>query len=109
MGGKSEGKGINKSGNPLKRLSSINELGILIALIVLCVLLGLTSPVFFRFDNVMNVLRQISLVAIMAVGEAFVIITGGDRPFRRKHDDIGRHIYCMADHSGDRSNRLHCS
>ena len=63
--------------SPLKKAASVNEFGILIALIVLCVVLGLANPVFFTFGNAMNVLRQITLVAIMAVGEAFIIITGG--------------------------------
>lgn len=62
--------------SPLKKAASVNEFGILIALIVLCVVLGLANPVFFTFGNAMNVLRQITLVAIMAVGEAFIIITG---------------------------------
>lgn len=36
-----------------------------------------SSPVFLSYLNVMNVLRQISGVGIMAVGMLFVILTGG--------------------------------
>ncbi len=67
----------NKKRGMLSRVTSVNEFGILIALVVLCLFLGFSNDVFFTFNNTMNVLRQINLVAIMAVGEAFVIITGG--------------------------------
>lgn len=67
----------NGKQSAFRRLTSVNEFGILIALIILCLFLGLANNVFFTFGNAMNVLRQINLVAIMAVGEAFVIITGG--------------------------------
>ncbi len=75
--GKKEGMKKQKAPSVWKRLTGVNEFGILIALVVLCVVLGLANPVFFTFGNAMNVLRQITLVAIMAVGEAFIIITGG--------------------------------
>lgn len=61
----------------LKKGLRFEEAGILIALVVLCALLSLMNPKFLTFGNIVNVLRQISQVAIMAVGMCYVIITGG--------------------------------
>ncbi|WP_312794017.1 ABC transporter permease [Tianweitania sp.] len=49
----------------------------LIGLIVVSVLMGLASDNFFSVSNLLNVLRQVSVVAILAVGMSFVILTGG--------------------------------
>ncbi|WP_353142686.1 ribose ABC transporter permease [Paracoccus sp. (in: a-proteobacteria)] len=49
----------------------------LIGLIVVSVLMGLASDNFFSLNNIMNVLRQVSVVGILAVGMTFVILTGG--------------------------------
>ncbi|MEG2361705.1 MAG: ABC transporter permease [Christensenella sp.] len=54
-----------------------NELGILLVLVALCVIIGIFNNVFFTANNAINVLRQISVMAIIAVGQAFVIITSG--------------------------------
>jgi ribose transport system permease protein len=47
----------------------------LITLIFLIVIFGLMSPSFLTVDNFANVLRQVSITAIMAVGLTFVILT----------------------------------
>lgn len=49
----------------------------LIGLIVVSVLMGLASDNFFTLNNIMNVLRQVSIVGILAIGMTFVILTGG--------------------------------
>ncbi|WP_315973250.1 MULTISPECIES: ABC transporter permease subunit [unclassified Bartonella] len=49
----------------------------LIGLIVVCILMGIASDSFFQFSNIMSVLRQVAVVAILAVGMTFVILTGG--------------------------------
>ncbi|NWJ25583.1 ribose ABC transporter permease [Rhizobium sp. RM] len=49
----------------------------LIGLIVVSVLMSLASDNFFSLGNIMNVLRQVSVVGILAVGMTFVILTGG--------------------------------
>lgn len=41
-----------------------------------CLIVGVLSPYFFVSSNIFNVLRQISVYAILAVGEALIIITG---------------------------------
>lgn len=58
----------------LRRLFAARETGVLIALIVLCGLLALTTPAFTNPRNLLNVGRQVSLVGIMAVGMTFVLI-----------------------------------
>lgn len=49
----------------------------LAGLVVVSILMGLASDNFFSFNNIMNVLRQVSVVGILAVGMTFVILTGG--------------------------------
>lgn len=49
----------------------------LVGLIVVSVLMGFASENFFSVGNIMNVLRQVSIVGILAVGMTFVILTGG--------------------------------
>lgn len=48
-----------------------------IGLFFLILLLSITSPYFLTVSNILNVLRQISMVGIVSVGMTFVIITGG--------------------------------
>ena len=49
----------------------------LIGLVVVSGLMGFASDNFFSVDNLLNVLRQVSIVGILAVGMSFVILTGG--------------------------------
>jgi len=49
----------------------------LVGLIVVSVLMGFASDNFFTVNNILNVLRQVSVVGILAVGMTFVILTGG--------------------------------
>ncbi|MBW3245034.1 ribose ABC transporter permease [Epibacterium sp. DP7N7-1] len=49
----------------------------LIGLIMVSILMGFASENFFSVSNIMNVLRQVSIVGILAVGMTFVILTGG--------------------------------
>lgn len=58
-----------------KRRSIFNftEAGITIALVLLCLILSFASPYFITIKNIFNVLRQISVIAILAIGMAFVI------------------------------------
>ena len=41
------------------------------------ILLSVASPYFLREDNIFNVLRGMSTIGIMALGQTMVIITGG--------------------------------
>lgn len=58
-------------------LLKIPEVGIFIIFFLLCVVISIFAPKFVRPANIINILRQISNVGIMAVGEAMVIIIAG--------------------------------
>ena len=53
------------------------RLGPLVALAGLCLLFGGLAPRFFEVSNFVNVARQISTDAILAVGMTFIIVSGG--------------------------------
>jgi ribose transport system permease protein len=53
------------------------EVSVLVALVGLCVVMSFASPYFLTFRNELNILRQFSLIAILAVGEGLIIITSG--------------------------------
>lgn len=61
----------------LERVRRSNIFLPFMGLVVVCILMGLASENFFQFNNVMNVLRQVSIIGIIAVGMTFVILTGG--------------------------------
>lgn len=49
----------------------------IIALLVLIVVVSFLNPNFFTVDNILNILRQTSVSAIIAVGMTMVILTAG--------------------------------
>lgn len=55
----------------------ISRYGILLAFVVICILLSLATPNFFTSQNLLIVLRQVSINGILAVGVTYVIIAGG--------------------------------
>ena len=55
----------------------LRNYGILFAFVLVCAVLAFLSPVFLRWNNVLNIIRQSSIFGIMAVGMTFVILTGG--------------------------------
>lgn len=61
----------------LKRTVKSKEFSVFVALIVLCTVVSFLSPYFLRVQNIFNVLRQISVIGILAVGQALIIITAG--------------------------------
>ena len=61
----------------LKRLFAFRESGIVLALVVLVVALSIISPAFRNPYNLMTIVKQISVVAIVAMGQTLVIISGG--------------------------------
>jgi len=60
-----------------KRLKNVEILGIIITLIVECIILSFLSPYFLTAKNIINVLRAISINAIVTVGMTMVLISGG--------------------------------
>src|SRR3712207_2084088 len=49
----------------------------LVALVILCVVISISTPRFLNVTNIMNVFTQVSVNAILAIGMSFVILTGG--------------------------------
>lgn len=73
--GKSRREGTSSSG--LRRLLQSREFGVFLALVALVVLMRFLTPYFWKTDNVFNVLRGMSTIGIMAIGETMIIVTGG--------------------------------
>jgi ribose transport system permease protein len=68
----SKGKTASRFGaESLLRLSRV------MFLIALSLLLGIIAPGFWRLTNAFNVLRQASLLAVLAIGQTVIILTGG--------------------------------
>lgn len=61
----------------IQRIFAFREAGILVIFILLCIALSLVSPYFLTVDNLTNVVRQFSMIAIISVGMTMVIITAG--------------------------------
>ena len=61
------------------RISNFNieKYGPFLALAVLLLVMLVLQPQFFKINNVVNVLKQVSYMGCIAVGMTFVIITGG--------------------------------
>lgn len=53
------------------------KIGPLFAVIVLSIILALASDNFLKVDNIMNIFRQASTIALVAIGMLLVIITAG--------------------------------
>ncbi|MDK2816165.1 MAG: inositol transport system permease protein [Moorella sp. (in: firmicutes)] len=61
-----------------ERLQRLNErYGTLFILLLMVVITTILYPGFLSFTNLTNVVRQISIIAIIAFGSTFVIISGG--------------------------------
>jgi ribose transport system permease protein len=57
--------------------ATLQKLGPFIALLVIAVGLSIVSPDFLRVDNLLNVMRQSSINALIAFGMTLVILLGG--------------------------------
>jgi len=49
----------------------------LIALLVLCVVISIAEPAFRTWGNMINILQQVTVIAVIALGVNIVIFTGG--------------------------------
>ncbi|MFD1040430.1 ribose ABC transporter permease [Virgibacillus byunsanensis] len=63
----------------MKRININNfaKIGPLLGLIVITIILGILSENFFTLNNIFNLLRQVSVNALIAFGMTFVILTAG--------------------------------
>jgi ribose transport system permease protein len=62
---------------PKRNYNVLFGLTLLALLVLLWILLSVATPSFASANNIANLLRQGSMIAILAVGQTFVIITGG--------------------------------
>jgi ribose transport system permease protein len=58
-------------------LDAVQNLGLFTIILLLAVVLGLASPVFFTRINIENLLYASTIIAIVGIGQAFVILVGG--------------------------------
>ncbi len=55
----------------------LSRYSIALVFLLLCIVLAILKPTFSTTDNILNVLRQISINGVLAIGMTFVIISGG--------------------------------
>src|ERR1700732_304317 len=58
-------------------LEAVQGLGLFAVIVIVSVLLRLASPVFFSRINIENLFYSATIIAVVAIGEAFVILVGG--------------------------------
>ena len=58
-------------------MKDARQFGTLIGLVLLCAALWILTPHFLTVSNLVNVVEQTSINAIVAVGMTFVILSGG--------------------------------
>lgn len=59
-----------------KMALTANKMGIVLVLLVLVIICSVISPVFLSTANLMNILKQVCVVALLAFAEAILIISG---------------------------------
>lgn len=61
----------------MKNNEWLQKLGPLFGLLLIVIVLSIVSPSFLDMGNILNILRQVSINALIAFGMTFVILTGG--------------------------------
>ena len=56
---------------------NMNNIATFIVLLVLLIVLSILSPAFLKSANLINVMQQVTVNAIVAIGMTVVILTGG--------------------------------
>lgn len=56
---------------------NLREQGLLLFIIIICVLVQIRNPAFLSMSNINDLLRNTSILAILAVGMMMVLLTGG--------------------------------
>jgi len=55
---------------------TLDRYAVILMLIIFSACLTFLSPVFLTVENLYNILRQIAVIGLLAIGEAFVILLG---------------------------------
>jgi ribose/xylose/arabinose/galactoside ABC-type transport system permease subunit len=66
----------NVSGIRERKWYHFRERGVLAALVAICIIFSVLSPYFLRPSNLINILKQVTEISIVAIGMTFVIICG---------------------------------
>lgn len=66
-----------KTASPLRLKFNIRDAGTLFGLVIIVVVFASLSPVFLTAPNLINILQQSSINAVIALGMTLVIISGG--------------------------------
>lgn len=56
---------------------TFNKMGVYLIPLIMIIILSLTSEFFLTANNIINLMMQVAVVGILAVGQTFVIVTGG--------------------------------
>src|SRR6185295_12285358 len=67
----------SQSGLRLVPMKVLRRFGPLLGLLAISTILSFLSPYFLTFDNLINIFRQSSVNALLALGQLLVIITAG--------------------------------
>ncbi|MFE6282230.1 ABC transporter permease [Streptomyces sp. NPDC057877] len=67
----------HRQGGPLAILHRVPHLGLLVVLVAVAVVAGTQSDAFFTDANLLNVLRQVSVTAVIAAALTLVMTAGG--------------------------------
>jgi fructose transport system permease protein len=59
------------------KLPPLGQLGPFIALIIACIIFGLTTDRFFSGQNFSLILQQVGVVGVIAIGQTLIILTAG--------------------------------
>ncbi len=65
-----------KGSRPILRFFSLQNLGVVYVFIALCVFLAFASPAFLQAQNIINIIRQASVVGLLGIGMTFLLATG---------------------------------
>ena len=68
---------MKKMNTSLKKVRDTRYFTVLMVLILLIIIASIISPKFLSLSNIVNVLRQVSISGILALGMTFILITGG--------------------------------
>lgn len=70
-------KNETKIKSVFKKITQISEINLIVILVVLTLVMWIFENKFLSMTNITNLLRQTSIIGVMAVGMTFVIISGG--------------------------------
>jgi ribose transport system permease protein len=55
----------------------LSRFGIVIVALLICIAFSLASDKFLKLENIFNIFKQISIVAVLSIGMTFVFLVGG--------------------------------